>query len=443
MTNEFIPDPQALALKELGFDKPCFGEYYYGKLKYDEVSNGQTAHNDLALAPTYSQAFRWFREKYGLYHRIEVLKEDNGDIVFDFVISQDSDDTEEYYNEGYLTYKEAELACLKKLIEISTKTAKPNPHQMTHSEKWYIPVTEDNHAELNRWRQSVATGHRSHQLRPKLDILLSKHIKDGSYYYASSLEGFKDDPDYNDYQEITLEQFRQITNSQPMKQPKHWCIEATEENFEELYVWWKKNVSGRYYYFEVGCTLMSNHLHDESKYYSGSVAQCLFEYPQFVEITLEQFRQITNSNQTQTTMSKSIRISRELLNEYYNAATIPQKEYLTEHFKLDGTTTVEAIRGLHDMACGGWKPRIKKNHPDCFPEDSKYFDFSRYVRNKSWSFVSKEVCESLGLVTDFIQVRNNSSNLETHHRSFFLSSEYKWELKFDEGAMVLIPTKKS
>ena len=314
---------------------------------------------------------------------------------------------------------------------------------MKHPKKWYIPVTEENQAELERWRQSVATGHRSHQLRPKLDILLSKHIKDGSYYYASSLEGFKDDPDYNDYQEITLEQFRQITNSQPMKQPKHWCIEATEENFEELYVWWKKNVSGRYYYFEVGCTLMSNHLHDESKYYSGSVAQCLFEYPQFVEITLEQFRQITNSNQTQTTMSKSIRISRELLNEYYNAATIPQKEYLTEHFKLDGTTTVEAIRGLHDMACGGWKPRIKKNHPDCFPEDSKYFDFSRYVRNKSWSFVSKEVCESLGLVTDFIQVRNNSSNLETHHRSFFLSSEYKWELKFDEGAMVLIPTKKS
>jgi hypothetical protein len=442
MTNEFIPDPQALALKELGFDEPCFGEYYYGKLKYDEVSNGQTAHNDLALAPTYSQAFRWFREKYGLYHRIEVLKEDNGDIVFDFVISQDSDDTEEYYNEGYLTYKEAELACLKKLIEISTKTAKPNPHQMTHSEKWYIPVTEDNHAELNRWRQSVATGHRSHQLRPKLDILLSKHIKDGSYYYASSLEGFKDDPDYNDYQEITLEQFRQITNSQPMKQPKHWCIEATEENFEELYVWWKKNVSGRYYYFEVGCTLMSNHLHDESKYYSGSVAQCLFEYPQFVEITLEQFRQITNSNQTQTTMSKSIRISRELLNEYYNAATTPQKEYLTEHFKLDGSTTVKAIRGLHDMACGGWKPKIKKNHPNCFPEDSKYFDFSEHANKPGQRVVSADVCKSLGLKNDFIQIRN-SDNQELDKRSFYLSPTYNWELVKDDNATVLIPTKKS
>ena len=313
---------------------------------------------------------------------------------------------------------------------------------MTHPEKWYIPVTEDNHAELNRWRQSVATGHRSHQLRPKLDILLSKHIKDGSYYYASSLEGFKDDPDYNDYQEITLEQFRQITNSQPMKQPKHWCIEATEENFEELYVWWKKNVSGRYYYFEVGCTLMSNHLHDESKYYSGSVAQCLFEYPQFVEITLEQFRQITNSNQT--IMSKPIQISRELLNEYYNAATPEQRAYLTEHFKLDGSTTVEAIRGLHDMACEGWKPKIKKNHPDCFPEDSKYFDFSKHVDKfgQEKRVVPEDVCESLGLAGDFIQVRNNSSNPETHHRSFYLSNQYNWELKFDGSAMVLIPTKK-
>jgi|688.fasta_scaffold42387_7 hypothetical protein len=397
---------------------------------------------------------------------------------------------------------------------------------MTHPEKWYIPVTEDNHAELNRWRQSVATGHRSHQLRPKLDILLSKHIKDGSYYYASSLEGFKDDPDYNDYQEITLEQFRQITNSQPMKQPKHWCIEATEENFEELYAWWKKSVPGRYYYFRVGYTLMSDHLHDESKYYSGSVAECIFEYPQFVEITLEQFRQITNSqpmthpehwcieateenfselyawwrnnaaerytrfhdfsvgytlmsdhprdeskyysdsvtqcilgypqfveisleqfrqitnsNQTQTTMSKSIQISRKLLNEYYDAATLEQKAYLTEHFKLDGSTTIKAIRGLHDMACEGWKPKIKKNHPDCFPEDSKYFDFSRHAK-RSAEVVSNDVCESLGLDNDFIQVRN-SSNPELHHRSFYLSDSYKWELKFDGEAMVLIPTKKS
>jgi hypothetical protein len=95
------------------------------------------------------------------------------------------------------------------------------------------------------------------------------------------------------------------------------------------------------------------------------------------------------------------------------------------------------------MACEGWKPKIKKNHPDCFSEDSKYFDFSEYVnRNKSTSLVPKEACESLGLAPDFIQVRN-TTNPETNHRSFYLSKRYNWELKDDWDAMLLIPTKKS
>ena len=125
MTNEFIPYEQALALKGLGFDEPCMGYYFYnGSFKEWtlNIDNKSDEYTITIQAPTYSQAFRWFREKYGLYHRIEVLKEDNGDIVFDFVISEDSDDTEEYCNEGYLTYEEAELACLKKLIELSTET---------------------------------------------------------------------------------------------------------------------------------------------------------------------------------------------------------------------------------------------------------------------------------------------------------------------------------
>ena len=318
---------------------------------------------------------------------------------------------------------------------------KPNSNQMKHPEKWYIPVTEENRAELQTWwRKQVLKSRWTKDPDASLRedaYLLSKHPTDSSYYWCGSEQSFTER--YRSYKKITLEQFREITNPHP----EHWCIEATEENFEELYAWWRNNVPERYTGFQVGYTLVSVHPHDTSKYYLGSIVSCVEHYPQFKEITLEQFRQITNPNQTQTTMSKSIQISRDLLNAYYDAATTPQKEYLTEHFKLDGTTTEGAIRGLHDMACSTWKPKIKKNHPDCFPEDSKYFDFSRYVRNKSWSFVSKEVCESLGLVPDFIQVRNNSSNLETHHRSFFLSSEYKWELKFDEGAMVLIPTKKS
>jgi len=316
---------------------------------------------------------------------------------------------------------------------------------MTHPEKWYIPVTEDNHAELNRWRQSVATSHRSHQLRPKLDLLLSKHIIDDSYFFGSNVDVFRRNPiykAYRDYQEITLEQFREITNSQPMKHPEHWCIEATKENFSELKAWWEENADTDFD-FQVGYTLMSEHPHDPSKYYAGYIKYCIDDYPQFVEITLEQFRQITNSNPNQTTMSKSIQISRKLLNEYYDAATLEQKAYLTEHFKLDGSTTIKAIRGLHDMACEGWKPKIKKNHPDCFPVDSKYFDFSAGVEKR---VVSQDVCESLGLTESnggFIQVRNNCDNPETHLRSFYLSPYYNWELVQDDAVMVLIPTKKS
>jgi hypothetical protein len=317
-----------------------------------------------------------------------------------------------------------------------------NSQPMKHPEKWYIPVTEENRDELDRWRQSVATSHRSHQLRPKLDLLLSKHIIDGSYFFGSTVDVFRRNPiykAYDDYQEITLEQFRQITNTQPMKHPEHWCIEATKENFSELKAWWEENADTDFH-FQVGYTLMSEHPKDESKYYAGDIKNCIADYPQFVEISLEQFRQITNP--TQTTMSKSIRISRELLNEYYNAATTPQKEYLTEHFKLDGTTTVEAIRGLHDMACGGWKPKIKKNHPNCFPEDSKYFDFSEHANKPGQRVVSADVCKSLGLKNDFIQIRN-SDNQELDKRSFYLSPTYNWELVKDDNATVLIPTKKS
>jgi len=313
---------------------------------------------------------------------------------------------------------------------------KPNSNQMQHPEKWYIPVTEENRAELNQWRLSKRTEEASqydHKFVPGATLLSAHPYDDGSYFYAKGHSITQRD---RDYQEITLEQFREITNPHP----EYWCIEATEENFKELYAWWRNNAPERWTYFQVGYTLVSDHPRDESKYYGGSIAQCLDDYPQFVEITLKQFREITNSNQT--TMSKSIQISRDLLNAYYEAATTPQKEYLTKYFKLDGTTTVEAIRGLHDIACPTWKPKIKKNHPDCFPVDSKYFDFSEHVANKNKSIISADICKSLGLENDFIQVRN-SHNPELDKRSFYLSAEHNWELVQDDNATVLIPTKKS
>ena len=150
MEKEFVPYEIALELKVLGFDEPCFGYYHVcdGYTKghaFCYFNEPERYESDSAvLAPTFSQAFRWFREKYDLVHEISWSKYKGGlnfDYdVFSLVLPTDaelgdeddiaSDKSMETYNslvdKGFKhkesdTYEEAELECLKKLIEI-TKT---------------------------------------------------------------------------------------------------------------------------------------------------------------------------------------------------------------------------------------------------------------------------------------------------------------------------------
>ncbi len=106
MNKEFIPYEQALELKELGFDEPCYYDYNFG----GEITNKWAI--GLVPAPLYQQSFRFFREKYALDSYIyydKVIK------LYTYFIC------EEGFEELYDTYEEAELACLKKLIEIVKK----------------------------------------------------------------------------------------------------------------------------------------------------------------------------------------------------------------------------------------------------------------------------------------------------------------------------------
>ena len=117
MKKEFIPYEQALALKELGFDELCFGWYNQRQtfLWFEQDNFWHDMDEAECIAPLYQQAFRWFREKHGLNHFVE----------------PDVDCGPNYYNAYVLcslvyhgnNYGEAELSCLKKLIELSTKTA--------------------------------------------------------------------------------------------------------------------------------------------------------------------------------------------------------------------------------------------------------------------------------------------------------------------------------
>ena len=116
MKNEFAPYELALRMKSLGFDEPCFGHYSNGELVYSSHTNNNMQRFRYS-APLYQQAFRWFREKYNLICRVSVtsygctLDEQE---FYCVITSKYGTASYEIFN----TYEEAELDCLKKLIEI-------------------------------------------------------------------------------------------------------------------------------------------------------------------------------------------------------------------------------------------------------------------------------------------------------------------------------------
>jgi hypothetical protein len=137
MNKEFAPYEPSLALKELGFDEPCIG-WYNPQVNYKEVTTDKywAFHltgewENFKPAPLYQQAFRWFREKYNIRQNIMDFIDDETGIEWDYEIAIIGTDLDEKGNykplvaystddetRKFKTYEEAELACLKKLIEI-------------------------------------------------------------------------------------------------------------------------------------------------------------------------------------------------------------------------------------------------------------------------------------------------------------------------------------
>jgi len=120
MNKEFVPYQPSLDLKELGFDEPCFG-YYNGQGNYigeegktNSNCNKLGMHGTYCTAPTFSQSFRWFREKCGLCSWITM--ELGNKSTFCWVLSGEHTSTQ--YAAYFHTYEEAELACLIALIVI-------------------------------------------------------------------------------------------------------------------------------------------------------------------------------------------------------------------------------------------------------------------------------------------------------------------------------------
>jgi len=121
MENEFVPYEIALALKQLGFDEPCIFSYTPHKFLYNNLSKIQVHGSDsidlqrntlFVSAPLYQQAFRWFREKHEVYGEIATMNN------FAPIYRVYTKDGEVNTYKVFSTFDEAELECLKKLIEI-------------------------------------------------------------------------------------------------------------------------------------------------------------------------------------------------------------------------------------------------------------------------------------------------------------------------------------
>ena len=113
----FVPYQIALDMKSIGFDEPCFSYYLEDGTRipasYSWEGTVYPSNADLlpewCTAPIFSQCFKWFREK----HDLDVISKPHIRKTKKYVC-----DPVNIRLEAKNTYEEAELECLKKLIQI-------------------------------------------------------------------------------------------------------------------------------------------------------------------------------------------------------------------------------------------------------------------------------------------------------------------------------------
>lgn len=123
MEKEFVPYEMALKLKELGFDEKCIGAYFMtgnNNVKFPSVwYENSTLKMGVksCTAPLWQQAFDWFREEHRLYIQIHKHTSNTNQVTWmvDSLAGK------------YLSYHEARIESLKRLIEIVEKQKTETP----------------------------------------------------------------------------------------------------------------------------------------------------------------------------------------------------------------------------------------------------------------------------------------------------------------------------
>jgi hypothetical protein len=134
---DFTLYPEALELKQLGFNEPTFFAFdncshpmrctdlRTNEQKFNGVNYNSSSYTS---QPTYSQAFRFFRENYDIHYSIDRERSQHDfEWGYNWSIYNYTGMCEEYVTSHpdapagewvYETYEEAELACLKEMIKI-------------------------------------------------------------------------------------------------------------------------------------------------------------------------------------------------------------------------------------------------------------------------------------------------------------------------------------
>ena len=117
MVIDFVPYQEALELKGLGFDEFCFAVSKNHNVETND--DDDDVYLSTVKIPLFSQAFRWFREKYDLDSMIQPTYSTK----YQYRMFQVENKTKvqiygDYMGKEFETYEEAELTCLRKLIKI-------------------------------------------------------------------------------------------------------------------------------------------------------------------------------------------------------------------------------------------------------------------------------------------------------------------------------------
>lgn len=128
MNHLFVPYDIAFKLKNKGFTEPCFAIYIGHRLASvggnwgSGLSSALFGHDDDLFkedeirAPLFAQVFEWLRREHDVYsvciHRDIFLDMSNLRFRWSFELRYKLTSTEKYS-----TYEEAEIACLREILE--------------------------------------------------------------------------------------------------------------------------------------------------------------------------------------------------------------------------------------------------------------------------------------------------------------------------------------